>query len=168
MRCAGCGAVVGREEAVCGHCGRAAGVPVPPLTAAAMEEDEFVRTVRRLSRFYLLFAGLNAAMGMLGWFAALAGWSATAGPWEPWPHPPFTAWTYLGTAAWSFLILRIAMSLAAWQALKERAGRGRPVAMVAGMVAMTQFPIGLLLGAYTLAKLTGRRGASQYAGLMRV
>jgi len=38
---------------------------------------------------------------------------------------------------------------------------------VAGIVAMTQFPIGLMLGAYTIVKLAGRRSASFYAGMMR-
>jgi len=89
------------------------------------------------------------------------------GPWEPWPHPPSTAWTYIGVPAWSILILRILMSLSAWGALKDRAACGRPVGIVAGIVAMTQFPIGLMLGAYTIVKLAGRRSASLYAGMMR-
>ena len=167
MRCAGCGAVVGPEEAACGKCGRAVGAPVPPLTAEAFEEEGFARSLRRLGHWHLLFAGLNAALGAIGVFALVGGWTAVQGPWEPWPHPPFTAWTYLGVASWSLLLLRVLMSLSTWGALKGRAESGRAVAIVAGIVAMTQFPIGLMLGAYTIAKFGGSRSASLYADMMR-
>jgi hypothetical protein len=37
--------------------------------------------------------------------------------------------------------------------------------MVAAFVGMTQFPIGLLLGAFTLVKLIGKHSAALYARL---
>ena len=126
-----------------------------------------MRTLRRLSRFHLYFAGLNAALGLAGVGMMMLGIAKTAGPWEPWPHPPMLAWTWIGAAAWSFLLLRVILSLCAWQALKEHAECGRPVALVAGVVAFTQFPIGLILGAYTLARLSGKRNAGLYAGALR-
>jgi hypothetical protein len=39
------------------------------------------------------------------------------------------------------------------------------VAIVAAVVALTQFPIGLMLGAYTLAKLVGKQTAELCAKL---
>ena len=126
-----------------------------------------MRAVRRLSRFHLCFAGLNATLGLMGLLMAMLGLAKTAGPWEPWPHPPLLQWTCIGAAAWSFVILRAVLSLFAWHSLREHAECGRPVALVAGVVAFTQFPIGLILGAYTLAKLSGKRHASLYAGAVR-
>jgi hypothetical protein len=167
MYCAGCGEALAEGERICAKCGRAVIAQVPPLTTAALEENGFLRTLRRLSRFHLYFAGLNAALGLTGLAMMLLGNTRTMGPWEPWPHPPMLEWTYIGAAAWSFVILRAVLSLFAWHALKVHAECGRPVAMVAGVLAFTQFPIGLILGAWTLAKLTGKRSAGLYAGAMR-
>lgn len=163
MYCAGCGASLSAGDEACPRCGRLAGPPV----AGANREDGFARTVRMLSRFYMYFAAVNVVLGIFGLFAVQTGLSQAAGPWEPWPHPPLMAWTYVGAAAWSLLVLRVITAAAAWQALGSRAECGRPVGIVAAVVALTQFPIGLLLGAFTLVELTGRRRAAQYATLMR-
>lgn len=138
-------------------------VPAP----AVGEEYRFARSVSRLSLFYGLFAGLNVALAAVGWLMLRTGWISSWGPWEPWPHPPLMAWTYVGASGWSLLVIRAAAALAAWDALRIRAVWGRGFAIVAGALAMTQFPIGLMLGAYTLISLLGKRGATLYGRLRR-
>jgi hypothetical protein len=46
--------------------------------------------------------------------------------------------------------------------LRDRTDGARLVAGMAGVIAMTQFPVGLLLGAYTLVKLLGKRNAELF------
>jgi hypothetical protein len=166
MYCAGCGTELGQNDLVCAKCGRPSIAPAAPR-ATLGEEYRFARTVRRLGLFYALFAGLNIALVAVGWLTLRAGWLTSWGPWEPWPHPPLMAWTYLGAGAWIFLVIRAAFAVAAWDALRTRSAYGRAVAIVAGVVAFTQFPIGLLLGAYTIVSLAGKRGATLYGRLIR-
>lgn len=140
----------------------------PNVTAAtAGEQDRMARVVSRLSLYYVLFAGLNVVLGGLGLLMTHLGWAATTGPWEPWPHPPLMEWTYMGAMAWSLLAIRVALALAAWDGLRARAGSGRGIAVAAGAAAFTQFPVGLMLGGYTLVSLMGRRAAAVYAHLPR-
>lgn len=166
MRCAKCGKELGKDDVVCAGCGNPAFAPVVP-PAAAGQEYSFARTVSRLSQFFGLFACLNVALAAVGWAMMRAGWVTSWSPWEPWPHPPLMAWTSLGAGAWGLLVIRAAFALAAWEALRTHAASGRGVAIVAGAVAFTQFPIGLMLGAYAIISLAGKRGAVLYSRLVR-
>lgn len=140
--------------------------PNEPAETAG-ELDRMARVVSRLSLYYLLFAGLNVVLGAMGILTMRLGWSATTGPWEPWPHPPLMEWTYMGAEAWILLAIRTAIALAAWNGLRTRAANGRGMAVAAGAAAFTQFPIGLMLGGYTLVSLMGKRAATIYARLAR-
>lgn len=162
MDCAGCGQVL-TKEAVCPRCG----MPVRatyPLTAAGQSAAvyQFGRTIRRLRQFWFLFAGLNVALGVAGLILVQLGWSHQVVPWEPWPHLPLVDWTFLSDSAWALLVMRIVFAVAAGIGLRERADWARVVTGTAAIVAMTQFPIGLLLGAYTLVKLLGKRNAELF------
>ena len=165
MYCAGCGQMLTKEQTVCPQCGRRnENLPAGPANDAA-QVYAFGRTILRLTKYWFLFACLNLALGVAGLVMARLGVTQHVGPWEPWPHPPLLEWTFLGASAWALLILRVALAGTASMALKDHAGCALPVTMVAAVVAMTQFPIGLLLGAFTLAKLVGKRSAALYARL---
>ncbi len=165
MYCAGCGQMLTKEQAACPQCGRKnENLPAVPTSSAA-QEFEFARTVRQLTKYWFLFACLNVGLGVAGLIMAQLGLIASVGPWEPWPHPPLLEWTYLGGSAWALLIIRVALAVTASMALRDHAGCGRQVTLAAAVVAMTQFPIGLVLGAFTLAKLAGKRTAVFYARL---
>jgi hypothetical protein len=58
---------------------------------------------------------------------------------------------------------RVVLSLVAAWGMKERFGWSRPVAILAGAAAMTQFPSGFVLGAHTIAVLIGKHRAAMYA-----
>ena len=165
MYCAGCGQILTNEQAVCPQCGRKnQNSPSGPSSEAA-ELYVFARTIRKLARYWFLFACLNVALGVAGLVMVQLGLSQHAGPWEPWPHPPLLEWTYLGGSAWVLLIARVALAAGASMALRDHADYARPITMVAAFVGMTQFPIGLLLGAFTLVKLIGKHSAALYARL---
>ncbi|HWE84050.1 MAG TPA: hypothetical protein VG267_03850 [Terracidiphilus sp.] len=167
MRCNACGAELAGDDLKCGRCGRPATTPALPPAAAAGERDRFAREIGRLSLFYALFAGVNIVLGGIGLFLARTGWMAASGPWEPWPHLPLMAVTYQGASAWALLVIRTGMALVAWDSLQARRPGGRRAAIVAGALAFTQFPIGLMLGAYTLVSLMGKRGARLYTRLLK-
>jgi hypothetical protein len=165
MHCAGCGQIMTNEQTVCPQCGRKNQNPPSGPTSDPAQLYVFARTIRRLTRYWFLFACLNVALGVAGLVMAQLGVIAHPGPWEPWPHPPLLEWTYVGGPAWVLLIARVALAAGASMALRDHADYARPISMVAAFVGMTQFPIGLLLGAFTLVKLIGKHSAALYARL---
>lgn len=162
MYCAGCGQIL-TNEMVCPRCGVPVKARAPALPGEAAEIYAFERMIRKLRQYWFLFACLNVALGVTGLVMVQIGLAHQAGPWEPWPHPPLLQWMYLGGSAWALLILRVALAAAASLALRDHAGCARGVTGVAAIFAMTQFPIGLLLGAFTLVKLLGKRNAELFA-----
>jgi hypothetical protein len=162
MYCAGCGQLVTDERTLCPQCGRPL-VAVPPgRTSEGAEFYVFERSIRKLRQYWFLFACLNVALGVAGLIAVQTGLSPHLGPWEPWPHPPYLAWTYLGGSAWTLLILRVALAALASIGLRDRTEWARLVTVVAAMVAVTQFPVGLMLGAFTLVKVLGKRNGELF------
>jgi hypothetical protein len=150
------------ERTVCPRCGR----PVNSVMAGQAGEAAgiyvFGQTMRRLRQYWFLFACLSVALGVAGLVLAKMGEWHHLGPWEPWPHPPLLEWTIVGGSAWTLLIVRVALAAAASMGLRDRAAWARPVTVIAAAVAMTQFPIGLLLGAYTLVKVVGKQNAALF------
>jgi len=162
MYCAGCGQMMTNEQEACPKCGCPV-IPVRPLrTAEAAEVYVFERTIRKLRQFWFLFACLNVALGAAGLVMVQMGLSQHLGPWEPWPHPPYLQWTYLGGSAWALLILRVALAAAASIGLRDRTDWARLVTGMAAVISFTQFPIGLMLGAFTLVKLMGKRNGELF------
>jgi len=155
--CSKCGLKFDEQEANCPRCGQSAGAPLPPLTSDEIEYVKADRTIRRLSRYWYLFAALSFALGAAGLFMVMTGLTATVGPYEPWPHPPAWNWTFAGSAAWIIVIVRVLLSLAAGWGLSHRADWARPVAFCAGAFAFLEFPIGAVLGVYTILVLLFRR-----------
>jgi hypothetical protein len=162
MYCAGCGQTL-TNQAVCPQCGRPAAAAGPGAVTEAAEHYVFERTVRRLRQYWFLFACLNVALGVAGLAMVHFGFSHQVGPWEPWPHPPLLEWMYRGGSAWGLLIARTALSAAASIALRDRMKWARLVTGMAAVMAFTQFPFGLMLGAYTLVKVLGPRNRMLFA-----
>ena len=98
MYCSKCGAIVGAQQGLCARCGHSTAV-VAIAKSEQGELDRFERAIRRLSRYWYLFAGVSMVLGLIGLFAVQTGLSLQAGPWEPWPHPYIWNWTLTG-AEW--------------------------------------------------------------------
>jgi hypothetical protein len=162
MHCAGCGQMVSNERAVCPRCGRPAQAASSGGPGEAAALFAFGQIIRRLQQYWFLFACLNVALGVAGLVTAQLGWSHQFGPWEPWPHPPTLEWTYQGGSAWTLLIVRAALAAAAGLGLRNRTRWARLVTGIAAVMAFTQFPIGLVLGAYTLVRVLGKRNVALF------
>jgi hypothetical protein len=156
--CSKCGLSFDGEEAICPRCGQTAGVPLPPLTPDALQHAASGRAIRMLAKFWYLFAAISFGLGLAGLFMVMTGQTTTVGPWEPWPHPPIWNWTFIGQAAWMIVIVRVVLSLAAGWGLSHRSDWALPVTVCAAVFAVLQFPIGAVLGLYTLIVLL-RQGA---------
>jgi len=160
MYCAGCGETL-TNQAACPQCGR----QVRGAVSEAAASYVFQRTVRRLRQYWFLFACLNVALGVAGLMMVQFGVFSRPGPWEPWPHPPLLEWMYIGPSAWGLLIARVAFAAAASIGLRDRTNWARLATGMAAVMAFTQFPFGLMLGAYTLAKVIGPQNRRLFASL---
>jgi len=162
MYCSKCGLEIKENQAFCSGCGHAAGKTIVSQAPEGADLIRFDRSIRRLSRYWFLFAGFSVVLGGMGLFAIQSGLSSHTGPWEPWPHPYIWNWTLAGPLAWSLLAARIALSVAAAWGLQQRTDWGRVVALLAAAVSFLQFPIGLVLGVYTLQALLGKHHSTLY------
>ncbi len=162
MFCSKCGMAFEGKEAHCPRCGQSAGAPLRTLRDSGLQDAGFERVIRRLSRFWYLFAGLNLALGLTGLVLVQIGLSSTLGPWEPWPHPPAWEWTLVGGAGWILVAARAVLAAAAGWGLQKYTDWGRPVAIVAGAFSFLQFPFGAVLGTYTLWTLLGKQHGELY------
>ncbi len=167
MFCSKCGAIVGAQQAFCARCGHS----MAAAANARAEQDELIRfdrTVRRLGRYWYVFAGLSTVLGVIGLFAVQTGLSAQAGPWEPWPHPYIWNWTLAGGVGWTLLLMRVGLAAAAGWGLARKTDWSRPVTLIAAAVAFLDFPIGFVLAIYTATVLLGRQHAQFYSELERM
>ena len=163
MFCSKCGLAVADDQQTCPGCGQPLGKSLPSQTAQAIEQSRFDRTILRLSLYWYLFALLNFALFAVGLVLFQTGFAAHAGPYEPWPHPLIWNWTMAGNVVWMLIASRVVLAALAGWGLKARTEWSRPMAIIAGAVAISQFPIGLVLGAYTIAVLFGKHHAALYA-----
>ena len=163
MYCGKCGSSLTGNQPSCLACGHPAGKPFLKDTIDAAARMRFDRIICRLSQFWLLFAALSLVLGAAGYLAGPLDAAGYALPYEPWPHPPVWNWTFAPGVVWILLASRVVLALMAAWALERRCEWCRPVAIIAGAMAVTQFPAGLVLGAYTIAVLIGMRRARMYA-----
>lgn len=163
MYCSKCGSALSSNQPACPACGHLAADSPVDEAAGFAEQFRFDRNIRRLSGYWLIFAALSFALGVVGFFMAPFAAATHSAPYEPWPHPFLWNWTMLPGVVWILLAARVVLALVAAWGLKERFNWSRPAAMLAGAVAITQFPIGLVLGAYTIAVLMGKHRAAMYA-----
>lgn len=162
MFCSRCGAIARSDSTVCPECGSF--LESPAAAAHTADVAAYAITVRKLGLWFVVFAIFNAGLGAAG---LAKGFIAHTMPWpfEPWPHPLLLGWTYTGMTAWILLGSRAVLALAAGAALRMQAPWARRIATLAAGIAVTEFPIGLLFGAYALVRLMGRRNASLYAAM---
>jgi hypothetical protein len=165
MYCSKCGAEVAGSQAFCSRCGHSTQNATGTREAEGAELFRFERKVRRLRRFWYLFAGLSGVLGVMGLFAVQTGLTMHTGPWEPWPHPYIWNWTMAGSVAWTLLLLRIGTAIAAGWGLGRVTDWSRPTALIAGCIAFLDFPIGFLLAVYTFSVLLGKHHAQLYSRL---
>lgn len=163
MYCSKCGSALTANRPSCPACGHPAEKLSLKDAVGRAEQMRFDRIIRRLSQLWVLFAVFSLALGATGYLAGPLDAAGYALPYEPWPHPPVWNWTFAPGVVWILLASRVVLALMAAWGLKLRCEWCRSVVVVAGAVAITQFPAGLVLGAYTIAVLIGMRHTRMYA-----
>ena len=165
MFCSKCGAEMGPQQVSCRQCGLSISTTANVVAAEKRELARFEREIRRLSRYWYLFAGVSAVLGLMGLFAVQTGLLMHVGPWEPWPHPYLWNWAVVGGVGWTLVLLRVGFSLAAGWGLASTADWSRPVTFVAAAIAFLDFPIGVVLAIYTASVLLGKQHGQLYTRL---
>ncbi len=166
MFCSGCGQELPAGQPFCGHCGRPAAGPIPPVPGLQFQLANYSGKVKTLSILWFIYAGLSLLLGIAGLtfahaFLSHAPW--THGPWNSPVPPSFLAFAI--HLAWELLAVRAVLGLAAGWGLMDHTSWGRIVAIVAAILSLLKFPFGTALGIWTLVMLLGYRNATLYEQL---
>jgi hypothetical protein len=129
--------------------------------------QSYAGKVRALGIVWLVYAGLSLILGAAGLSFANAFLSGHFGPWMngPWargPFPPFWFGPAMMHFAWVILVARTGLALMAGWGLLERTEWGRVVAIAAAILSLLRFPLGTVLGIWTLVLLLGYRNTTLY------
>ena len=132
----------------------------------------FDRRIHMLAVAWLVYAaviGIGGFFGLAFAHAALGGhmdpfwgWHTFGHHWGS-HHVPFVFWPFV-TGAFFF---RVGLALLAGIGLMQRAAWGRPVAVIAGFLALIHIPFGTVLGIWTLITLLSARNAMGYRWMAR-
>ena len=169
MFCSGCGQAIAPGQQVCTQCGRPVAAPPPPLVPnLAFEVANYANRIRALSTVWFVYAGLVILTGAIGLRFASAFLNGGFGPWahEPWTHGNFPFGPGFGPAiihfAWTMIVIRAGLAVAAGWGLMEHAPWGRVVAIVAAFLSILKIPFGTAIAIWTLVTLLGYRNTSLY------
>jgi hypothetical protein len=170
MFCSGCGLALAPGQGFCPQCGRPSAPPVPPVPGLEFELQNYAGKIRALSFVWFIYAAISLLTGIAALTFASAFFSGRFAPWMhgPWANdgmPPFWFGPALLHLVWVFLLLRVALALAAGFGLSEHAEWGRIVAIVAAILSLIKFPFGTAIGIWTLVMLLGYRNSTLYQQL---
>lgn len=167
MFCSGCGQALTPGQGFCPQCGRPAAPAIPPVPGLEFQVQNYAGKVRALSVVWFIYAGFSLLTGIAAMTFAHAFLSGGFGPWMhgPWANggmPPFWFGTAFLHFIWVFLLLRVALALAAGWGLMEHSEWGRIVAIVAAFFSLIKIPFGTAIGIWTLVMLLGYRNSTLY------
>jgi hypothetical protein len=129
--------------------------------------QNYAGRIKALSIVWFIYGGLSLVLGIAALTFANAFLNGSFGPWAhgPWNHGPWEP-GMMGPAiihfAWTLLVVRSGLALAAGWGLMERSSWGRVVAVVAAFLCLIKIPIGTALGIWTLVTLLGYRNTTLY------
>lgn len=162
MYCSHCGQPLQAGQQLCTQCGLDAGPKISAIPGLAFEAQAHAGKVRALAICWFVYAGLAVLTGIIGMsFTRLF----LMGPFGPWFHPghpmplPLPAVLHL---IWISIVFRAVLALIAGWGLWEHTGWGRIVAIVSAILGLIKFPLGTLLGIWTLVVLLGYRNSRLY------
>jgi hypothetical protein len=165
MFCSGCGQALAPGQAFCPHCGRPTVPVVPPVPGLQFQLESFAGKVKTLSVFWFIYAGLYLLLGFFGLVFARTFLSGAFGHWMRGPLPLSLFGPAILHLAWLLLVVRSLLDAASGWGLMEHAPWGRPVAIVAAVFNLLNFPFGTALAIWTLIVLLGYRNSALYEQL---
>lgn len=154
MFCDRCGARLAGNEVFCASCGKQVNAaPRPTATPGVGRVEGHART---LGMLWLAYAGFRL---LTGWMLA----SVFASWWGGWwaPHVPFFLNGLLRGLAGLAMAGAVLGIIAGW-GLLERQSWARILALILGFLSLFHFPIGTVLGIYTLWVLLPAESAREY------
>jgi hypothetical protein len=182
MYCNGCRQRLAAGQGFCPRCGFTAGMAgsIPPAQSWNAGGPPFglplgliERRVHALAVGWLVYAAVIGIGGLFGLAWAHAAIDGNMGPFWGWHsfghhgwgghHMPFFFWPFV-TVAFFF---RVALALAAGFGLMRWTTWGRPVAILAGCLALIHIPFGTALGIWTLITLLSAPNAMGYRAMAR-
>ncbi len=185
MYCNGCGQALVAGQGFCPRCGRATGTSRPPVGGpgpGGQFAPYFVppigyieRRINALATGWTVYAALiafSSLMGLAFAHAVLHGHTNWFGDgYGPgfghhfWHGPGMPMFWF--RFAWMAAMLKVGLALAAGVGLRRKTTWGRPVAILAGCVALFSFPFGTALGIWTLVVLLSAPNAAEYQAMAR-
>lgn len=173
MYCSGCGQALAQGQAFCPNCGRPAApmtpIAPPPVPGFEIQLDSYAGKIKALGILWFVYAGLSLLAGVVGLAFMRAMFFHGFGTWmHPWMHGgPSPTWIFPAILPflWVFVVLRVALAVAAGWGLLEHAQWGRIVAIIAAIFSLIKFPFGTALGIFTLIVLLGYTNTRLYEHL---
>lgn len=165
MFCSGCGQALAEGQAFCQQCGKPVAPPVPPVPGFQFQLENYAGKVKTLSILWFVYAGLSLLMGIAGATFARDFMMGGLGHWMHGPVPPFLMGPFFIHLIWLAVAVRVGLALVAAWGLWEHTQWGRIVAIVVGILSLLRFPLGTLLGVWTLVLMLGYRNSSLYEQL---
>ena len=174
MFCSGCGQALAPGQGFCPQCGRPVTSAVPPVPNMAFQVENYAGKIKALGVVWIIYAGFSLLTGIVGLAFANAILSGRFGPWagDQWVHGPFMHGPFMPFFApallhfaWTFLVLRTCLALAAGWGLLQHAPWARVVAIVAAIFSLLKLPFGTAMGIWSLVTLLGYRNATLYEQL---
>lgn len=166
MYCDRCGSSVGAGALFCSSCGKTLSPGAIPVRPAVVGQERRVQSNIQLLAGLWLANGILRLLGvswaMLGgslFFPFSRGWDFPFG--HNWPFGPLL-WGGLFSAGIFLSIFGILHLVLAW-GLFNRQPWARTLGIVIGFLALLRFPLGTMLGAYTLWVLLPENSAREYA-----
>src|ERR1700722_13522690 len=159
MFCDHCGAQLQAGDPRCGRCGKAV------LGLIELRRNRVRNHVRLVGILWMAYSSLYVLVGV----AVLVGAQLVFGGtfhFQGGPSPEVTSWLRptLTCAGWLILAIAAPGFFTGW-GLLQREEWARPVALVAGFVALLRIPLGTALGIYTLWVLLPAESHEEYKAL---
>lgn len=157
MYCNRCGAPLQPDFRVCPKCGIPVAMPGTPPVYAASSGSRMERHLRTLGILWIVAGCLWLIPGLV-FFGIFSGFHATA-------HHMFWGWPFgppFMFALAPVLFLIAAAGICTGWGLMQREPWARIVAIIVGILVLFHFPLGTLLGIYTLWVLLSNDAAAEY------
>jgi len=131
--------------------------------------ESYAGKVKALAIVWFIYAGFSFFTGIAAltfaqtFFHRFGNWNN--GPWLGAPGYEWFGWSFMRSflpLAWAVLVVRTCLAVMAGWGLFERAQWGRVVAIVAAVFILLKFPVGTVLGVWTLVVLLGYRNTTLY------
>lgn len=172
MACPSCGAAVVEGARFCAQCGARlpvfSGIPAGYGMPVLLPERRVQRHLQTLAVLWLIYGVYRLVAGLSAMFFVRAmfwhGWGGEF-PFGPARMPFGMGMGGLIPMVLAFTLMAFGLALFTGWSLLNRKPWGRVLAIVAGILALLKFPLGMALGIFTLWVMAPRQSGLEYEAL---